>query len=254
MQYKPLDKSVFRFTRDAEKFLNALTTNEVSKPINAFLDKFGKLIVLADQLQQQDEIYLAIPNQYEQQFLQHLQPYLRLSKTRVEKTNLKAAQIIHIIPGKNDEKISNVIIPQNIGYISLLENLQAIKHLQQLSDEEYQKIRIENNIPLQGIDFHNEMFLECNIPEAISYTKGCYLGQEIIARVHHKSKPVKILTRILYQQLPENNLVTSQDQEIGKITSSCYSEKHKSFLCFAMIKNQDAKIDGGKRKAREKLK
>jgi len=245
MSYKLLDKPVFRF-RNAEKFLNALTTNELSKPINAFLDKFGKLIVLADQLQQLSTVYMAIPKQYEQSFLQHLQPYLRLSKTSIEKTSLKAA---HIIRDIKDEKPGSLLIPKKIGYISLLENieqLKQLKNLKELSDEEYKKVRIENNIPLQGIDFNNEMFLEANIPEAISYTKGCYLGQEIIARVHNKSKPVRILTRILYQQLPENNIVTSHGKEIGKITSSCYSEKFKGYLAFAIIHNNNAEIDNGK--------
>lgn len=227
-------------TEDAEKFLTALTTNESDKPLTAFLDKFGKLVVLADQLQQQDTIYLAIPSQYESLLLQHLQPFLKLAKTKIEKTTLGAAHVV------SEEKINSLTIPQNSGYIALLENLEQLQNHQELSDEEYTKIRIENNIPLQGIDFHHEMFLECNLPEAVSYTKGCYLGQEIIARVHHKSKPVRLLQRILYQQLPSEGKATSQGQEIGKITSSCYSENYQGWLCFAMIKNQDAEINNGK--------
>ena len=119
----------------------------------------------------------------------------------------------------------------------MLENVDQLKHLKEVSEEEYKKIRLENNLPSQGIDFNNEMFLEVNIPEAISYTKGCYLGQEIIARVHHKSKPSKILTRILYPELPKDLKVTSHQEEIGAIKSSC----------FAKIKNDDKEIDDGER-------
>ena len=240
MKKKFLNKSVLKITQDAEKSLSALTPNELNKPLNAFLDKYGKLVVLADQLQHQEAVYLAIPVQYESLFLQHLEPYLRLSRAGIEKTKLLAAHILA------QEKLSNMMIPQNLGYIAFLENLEQLSPLKELSDEEYTKIRIENSIPMQGIDFQHEMFLEVNLPEAISYTKGCYLGQEIIARVHHKSKPVRLLQRILYEKLPENNLVKSQGEEIGKITSSCFSEKYKCWLCLAMIKNQNGEIDGGK--------
>ncbi|HLC63166.1 MAG TPA: hypothetical protein VJJ21_02505 [Candidatus Nanoarchaeia archaeon] len=244
MDYKLLDNYVSKLTQDQEKFLNSLTTNELDKPVNAFLDKLGKLIVLVYQLKKKDAIYLSIPNKYEQQLNQHLQPYLRLSKVKMEKTNLKA---VHIVPEKEEEEIGTLIIQQNIGYITLLENVDQLKHLKEVSEEEYKKIRLENNLPSQGIDFNNEMFLEVNIPEAISYTKGCYLGQEIIARVHHKSKPSKILTRILYPELPKDLKVTSHQEEIGAIKSSCYSEKFNGHLCFAKIKNDDKEIDDGER-------
>ncbi len=245
-KYKLLNKIVFKVIGTAEKFLIPLTTNTLDKPINAFLDRFGKLIAIADQLFIGEECYLVIQEQYAEKLLLHLQQYIRLSNAKIQFTPLKA---VHVFPEGNKKSIGSPIIPQAIGYISLIENLEQLKQLKsfkELSDEEYEKIRIENNIPLQGIDFTNEMFLEVNIPEAISFTKGCYLGQEIIARVHNKSKPVRVLTRILYQQLPENNIVTSHGKEIGKITSSCYSEKLKGHLCFAMIKNQDAEIDNGK--------
>jgi folate-binding protein YgfZ len=50
-----------------------------------------------------------------------------------------------------------------------------------------------NEIPWQGVDFDEEMILCVADEERISYLKGCYLGQEVVARVHYKGRPPKKL-------------------------------------------------------------
>ena len=47
--------------------------------------------------------------------------------------------------------------------------------------------RIEVGLPYQGLDFDTERIAtELSLPEAISMTKGCYVGQEVIIRVLHR--------------------------------------------------------------------
>ncbi len=49
--------------------------------------------------------------------------------------------------------------------------------------------RIREGIPYQGIDFDaDRIATELNLPEAISLTKGCYVGQEIVARTTQRGK------------------------------------------------------------------
>ncbi|MGH9362494.1 MAG: YgfZ/GcvT domain-containing protein, partial [Thermoanaerobaculia bacterium] len=48
-------------------------------------------------------------------------------------------------------------------------------------------VRVEAGIPRFGADFGPDHFpQETGIEEAVSYTKGCYLGQEVVARIHYR--------------------------------------------------------------------
>ena len=49
------------------------------------------------------------------------------------------------------------------------------------------RLRVEAGRPLCGVDFGDTNFpQETGLEEAVSYTKGCYLGQEVVARIHYR--------------------------------------------------------------------
>ncbi len=231
MRYKVLSKVCYKIS-SAEKLLNGITSNELTKEKNAFLDRFGKLVVLFDQKVMGDAAYLVFESKFEQRFLSHIKPFSKLVKARIEKIPMK---VLHII----EEELGEMRFPQPIGYLALLEELP---NSPELSEKEYEMIRIENNMPLQGIDFDNEMFLDTGI-DAVSFTKGCFLGQEVMARVHNLGKPGRKIARILYDKIPEH--AACNGKYAGRITSACFSKKYNKFLCFAMIAYELRRIDGG---------
>jgi folate-binding protein YgfZ len=52
-----------------------------------------------------------------------------------------------------------------------------------LGDDELEEWRIEAGTPLYGIDMGEDRLpIEAGVTDAVSFTKGCYLGQEVIAR------------------------------------------------------------------------
>lgn len=54
--------------------------------------------------------------------------------------------------------------------------------------------RIEAGIPRYGVDVSEDNFpFEANLDSAISYTKGCYIGQEVVARAHARGHANKRL-------------------------------------------------------------
>jgi folate-binding protein YgfZ len=62
----------------------------------------------------------------------------------------------------------------------------------------FEMARIEAGVPREGQDAGEEyILLETGLNEAISYTKGCYLGQEVIARIHWRGQPARQLRGIL---------------------------------------------------------
>ncbi|HEX6187482.1 MAG TPA: hypothetical protein VFZ40_05350, partial [Pyrinomonadaceae bacterium] len=56
-----------------------------------------------------------------------------------------------------------------------------------ISNVTFETLRIEAGVPLYGIDMdENNVVTETNLDDAVSFTKGCYLGQEIIVRIKHR--------------------------------------------------------------------
>jgi folate-binding protein YgfZ len=52
-----------------------------------------------------------------------------------------------------------------------------------MTEDEAEILRVEAGRPLYGIDMGEDRLpIEAGIPDAVSFTKGCYLGQEVIAR------------------------------------------------------------------------
>jgi folate-binding protein YgfZ len=97
-----------------------------------------------------------------------------------------------------------------------------------VGEETFEIARIEAGIPRDGIDAGEDyIILESELNEAVSYTKGCYLGQEVIARIHWRGQPAKRLRGLLVDadQAPQRGtmLFAGDGKKVGQITSSTYS-------------------------------
>lgn len=89
--------------------------------------------------------------------------------------------------------------------------------------------RIEAGTPLELVDFGPESLpAETGVlHERVSFTKGCYLGQEIVARMHNLGKPKQVLVAIKFagsEFLPERGeAVYAEQTPVGAITSATLS-------------------------------
>jgi aminomethyltransferase len=88
-------------------------------------------------------------------------------------------------------------------------------------------LRIEAGIPRYGIDMDETNVVTEVTDDAVSYTKGCYVGQEIIARIKYRGHVAKKLTGIKFAQAVKFEagapIKSMDDKEIGRLTSSTYS-------------------------------
>jgi folate-binding protein YgfZ len=109
--------------------------------------------------------------------------------------------------------------------------------------------RIEAGIPRFGIDMD-----ETNLPpeagleaRAISYTKGCYIGQEVIARIRTYGQVAKALRGL---RLPDNSpalpvkgdKLFKDGREIGFITSATTSPESKAKIALAYVRREANQI------------
>ena len=112
---------------------------------------------------------------------------------------------------------------------------------QPFSAEVAETLRIEAGIPRFGIDMdETRVVTETNLDDAVSFTKGCYIGQEIIARIKYRGHVAKKLTGVLLTESAavENGakLLSADDKEIGVITSSTVSPRLKHAIALAYVK------------------
>ena len=88
-------------------------------------------------------------------------------------------------------------------------------------------LRIEAGMPRYGVDFNEEtLLLEIGLDNSYSYTKGCYLGQEVVERIRSRGHVNKKLCGLaLDGNTPANagDAILAGDHEVGKITSSVAS-------------------------------
>jgi len=69
-----------------------------------------------------------------------------------------------------------------------------------VGDEALEVLRAEAGIPRFGVDFGADNFpQETGIAGAVSYTKGCYLGQEVVARIHYRGGVQKELRKLRFE-------------------------------------------------------
>ncbi len=86
--------------------------------------------------------------------------------------------------------------------------------------------RIEAGLPRYGADVSEDYFpFEANLDLAISYTKGCYIGQEVVARAHARGHANKRLVGIRLDALvPPGTPVSAEVRpDAGVVTSSAIS-------------------------------
>jgi folate-binding protein YgfZ len=119
----------------------------------------------------------------------------------------------------------------------------------QLSEEQVLIERIEAGLPKFATDFTSEnLIIELGLEDkAISYTKGCFQGQEVLARVKGHGSPNKQLTGLILELESNQNSPTGgkiavgtplmvAGQEVAKILSNGYSQRLQKHIALAMVK------------------
>ena len=101
---------------------------------------------------------------------------------------------------------------------------------QPVSENTFETLRIEAGVARYVLDMdETNVVTETNLDDAVSYTKGCYIGQEIIVRIKHRGHVAKKLTGLRFQTdtkiEPGTIIKSSDDKEIGKVTSTAFSPK-----------------------------
>jgi len=108
-------------------------------------------------------------------------------------------------------------------------------------------VRLENHHPRYGVDFSDAQIPhETQQMHAIHFSKGCYIGQEIVERVRSRGQVNRQLTAIEIdaQEPPATKTqVQSGGRDLGEISSAAYSPALGKVVAFAVLR-ADARKPG----------
>jgi folate-binding protein YgfZ len=108
------------------------------------------------------------------------------------------------------------------GLLSLLRS----SGVSEVSEEAAEIVRVESGRPRFGREMTTEtMPQEAGINErAVSFTKGCYIGQETVARLHYRGKPNRHLRGLrLDAPASAGEAITVGDKQVGQVGTAVLS-------------------------------
>jgi tRNA-modifying protein YgfZ len=99
----------------------------------------------------------------------------------------------------------------------------------EVSPDAAEVLRVESGRPRLGFDFDSDTIpQEAGLNErGVSFTKGCYVGQETVARLHYKGKPNRHLRGLRLSEPAERGAeLRLGEKVVGKLGSAVVSPVH----------------------------
>lgn len=224
MRLYKLEKAVLFFKNNAAQFLNGLTANTLDKPQNAFLNIHGRIIATFEQLKlSDDEVSIVLEKPFVNDVLDHLERYAKLGGVKIEQTS---HNVYFDLDGDAPKEKDDYCIAHKKGRL-LITTRSLVSNV---SGEEFNLFRLKNSIFVHGVDYKDEMLLNINEVDFISFTKGCFLGQEPVSKVHSRSKPTWKLVAKYEDECSEEEQV--------KMSSKTLDPSAGRYLGFVFVKNE----------------
>jgi folate-binding protein YgfZ len=143
------------------------------------------------------------------------------------------SQIEAVSSSRTGEKGYDLLVPLTaLGrVVAAIQERGRDYSLGWVGTETQEILRVEAGIPRYGVDMdENNLLLEIGLERAVSFQKGCYLGQEVVERIRSRGHVNKKLSGLLLQgEAParRGSPVRADGKEIGKVTSSVFSPAQK---------------------------
>ena len=223
---------------DRHRFLNAYVTCDVQTlepgegAYGFFTNPQGRILSDLVVLAHVDRLWLQLPPGREEALASHLRKYILAD--RVEVRSLPDMLPLSLVGPRATEALGSAGLPpsgdwqhlrsmvhgtevelQRTGRLGaeaytlwvsasiarhLAERLLENPAVRPVGFEALEILRAEAGIPRYGQDFGAENFpQETGAGQAVSYTKGCYLGQEVVARIHYRGGVQKSLRGLAFE-------------------------------------------------------
>jgi tRNA-modifying protein YgfZ len=106
-------------------------------------------------------------------------------------------------------------------------------------------VRLEQGRKRHGFEYGDQHLVhEAQVLDYVSFTKGCYLGQEIVERVRSQGNVNRSLVRLvaaLHEAPARDTPVTAGEAQSGKVLNAAYSPALGKTIVWALVRNQHVK-------------
>lgn len=206
---------------DARKFLQGLISQDVhtlqaGRASRSFLlSPQGKLRALLWVFASDDRIGLITEAGQGERVAADLAHY----KIRVKVVIARPVPVSQVI-GAGSERYGGIFSP--LGTLDRAFVWDLLVDLPTLGLDAWERIRIELGEPKMGVDVDERTIPQESglVEEAVSFTKGCFLGQELVARIDSRGHVNRHLRSLdLEQAVVVPAQVTEGGEEVGQLTS-----------------------------------
>tara|TARA_R110002074_G_scaffold170006_1_gene332182 strand:- start:20846 stop:21721 length:876 start_codon:yes stop_codon:yes gene_type:complete len=234
---------------DAGQFLqgqitcDVLALNHTVSAFGALCNPKGRVITLFHLCKLEETFYLLLPKEMSENVIKRLKMFVFRSKVQIEGVSdrfiaLGAAQLLQNMHLEQFTPLAQIRLSDNDDlslFITSLDNYQQIVKNPAVTlnsnHDDWLKLLIAACIPQVG-PISSEKFvpqmLNLDLLNGINFKKGCYTGQEIVARMHYKGSVKRRL--VIYWSKEEHaageELFTQDDaNSIGTILNCITSDK-----------------------------
>jgi folate-binding protein YgfZ len=245
----------------------------------AFLDVHGKVQVLIDVWALEDRLLVITPDGMADETLQSLDKFLFAEKVDLRDATGELAMLmlagpdapalaarltgvtpgerpwanapaklagadVRIVRGAGEAAEADVWIVAPTADGARIRRACLDAGVRSVSAEAWEPLRIEGGTPVYGRDVDATTLLpEIPVERWVSYTKGCYIGQEVVVRIRdrgHVNRHLRGLRFAGVEVPPANATLLAGDEEVGRVTSAAFSPGSGCAVALGYVRRQHA--------------
>lgn len=246
------NKAIFKLEgSDSYKFLNGISTNEIKyngapNSINTLVLTIKGRILFDIEIYSysNDILFLVFNLSQKDDLIEYLKKY-RMSY-KIDISDLSSS--FKVFKGNIQNIKSEIIkfespqIVENFKVYFFPINQNSYNNLITHNEKDYNIWKILHGIPSYPNEITSKTIpIEAHMWSAISFTKGCYIGQETIARIHYRGKVKRTLACIKIPGFINNDkdIINDKNELIGVICNEYYFEDEGATYALGYINTQE---------------
>ena len=177
--------------KDRFSFIDGLSTNRVDGDCSTvFTTTTAKVVDLADVIDMGEFLAIVGHGPYKNNLIEHISK--RILGQQVSIGDASSNNSVYL-------STSDVVVKDSVtkrstwrGWLLVAPNTELIDS--NMDEDDFSEYRIENMIPHQGYEITSSVHpLACGLGHLVHEAKGCYIGQEILARMRSRGRQGKKL-------------------------------------------------------------
>ncbi len=241
---------------DNKKFLQGQLTNDINSLGNdqyklaSYCTHQGKVIVNMQLIADNDDVIIVLPKHLTDYFIEKISKYILMSKVKFdinhESTVLSIlgdeassiAKKYNVLSTGHYKKIDDSNIVINMSTPSIPQCKCILMNPKYQIDINYSEKNKTNTclidlfslvtrLQAENIEKYIPQVLNADKLNTVNYKKGCYTGQEVIARTHYLGNVKKhvYLVNINNSKIHEKNIINQDGESVGELIGECFIYK-----------------------------